>query len=564
MGRMRWGVITVGLTLVCLVVPSLSSADENPIDRSEYGHLSGGLTHLFAAGGGVGGGSLPKSTCTSTGDPAANVRLNCDSDTSPDNETPITTDPTNPNHLLAGSNDYFITVKGSGIQERVPTGFFTSFDGGQTWTDGQIPMGNGGSGGNGDPSPAFDAKFGTAHMAQLSAAVGQSSPNAGHIDASISTSSDGGLTWKPPVTVDIGQASIGPSATGVFLDKEWLVADNNPSSPHYGRLYLSWDRIEFNKGAFLRSPVDFAYSDNAGKSWSRPIDISGSNPAFCTANQGPAGPAGACDESFFSYGAVEPNGDLVVGFMNQQHSAAWEVANEFEDQIMTVTSHDGGVTWSNPVHVADMEDGGLESITFSDYPANVDGRATQTGFQFRTGSWGNLNVDPVTGKLYAVWTDNSDGAHDVASPVTDTNVFMSVSSNEGATWSAPIRVTSGVTDKWFPWVAARGGKVGVVYQEEAGDGSGTYVTNMATSTNDGASWSYQTVSNAVSDADHSVWFQAHAPDCATCSRFIGDYIGMAFDTLGRAHITWTDMRRDLSIPALGRTGKAEDDMYARR
>ena len=42
--------------------------------------------------------------------------------------------------------------------------------------------------------------------------------------------------------------------------------------------------------------------------------------------------------------------------MNQQHSAAWEVPNEFEDQIMTVTSHDGGVHWSNPVHVADMED----------------------------------------------------------------------------------------------------------------------------------------------------------------------------------------------------------------
>ena len=90
------------------------------------------------------------------------------------------------------------------------------------------------------------------------------------------------------------------------------------------------------------------------------------------------------------------------------------------------------------------------------------------------------------------------------------------------------------------------------------------MTNLATSTNDGASWSYQTVSNAVSDADHSVWFQAHAPDCATCSRFIGDYIGAAVDTLGRIHMTWTDMRRDLSIPALGRTGKAEDDMYAQR
>jgi hypothetical protein len=401
-------------------------------------------------------------------------------------------------------------------------------------------------------------------MAQLSAAIGQNSPNAGHIDVSVSTSYDGGVTWKPPTTVDIGQASIGPSANGVFLDKEWLVADNYPSSPHYGRLYLSWDRIEESKGAFMRSPVDLSYSDDAGKTWSRPVEITGSNPAFCTANQGPVGPPGACDESFFSYGAVEPNGDVVVGFMNQQHSAAWEVPNEFEDQIMTVTSHDGGVTWSNPVHVTDMEDGGLEGIVFSDYPANVDGRATQTGFQFRTGSWGNLNVDPVTGKVYVVWTDNRDGAHDVANPVTDTNVFMSVSSNEGATWSAPIRVTGGITDKWFPWVAARGGKVGVLYQEETANGSGMYETNLATSLNDGASWSNQTVSTAPSDADHSVWFQAHAPDCATCSRFIGDYIGLAFDTLGRAHMTWTDMRRDLSIPALGRTGKAEDDEYAQR
>ena len=364
------------------------------------------------------------------------------------------------------------------------------------------------------------------------------------------------------MTVDVGHASIGPSATGVFLDKEWLVADNYPSSPHYGRLYLSWDRLEFSKGAFLRSPVVLSYSDNAGKSWSRPVEISGSNPTYCTANQGPVGPAGACDESFFSYGAVLPNGDVVVGFMNQQHEAAWESANEFEDQVLTVTSHDGGVHWSAPVHVDDLEDGGIEGISFTDYPANVDGRATQTGFQFRTGSWGNLNVDPVTGNLYAVWTDNRDGLHDVATPVTDTNVFMSLSTDSGATWSPPIRVTSGVSDKWFPWAAARGGTVGVTYQEEVG--TGLYVTRLAESTNDGASWSYQTVSNAVSDANHSVWFRANAPDCATCATFIGDYIGLDYDTLGRAHLTWTDMRRDIDIPAIGRTGKIQDDMYARR
>jgi hypothetical protein len=110
--------------------------------------------------------------------------LNCDNLISPDNETPIVTDPTNPDHLLAGSNDYFITLTGATIQARVPTGFYTSFDGGHTWVDGQIPMGNGASSGNGDPSPAFNRKFGTAHMAQLSAAQGQGGPFAGHIDVS--------------------------------------------------------------------------------------------------------------------------------------------------------------------------------------------------------------------------------------------------------------------------------------------------------------------------------------------------------------------------------------------
>jgi hypothetical protein len=565
MRRTRWlHLAVVVLALVGLAVPTLVLAgDEIPIERDEIPKVSGSLSHLLAGvGGGIGGGSLSNSTCTSSGNPAANVQLNCDDPISPDNETPVIADPLDPNHLLAGSNDYNLNVTGSQLHVRVPTGFFTSFDGGHTWIDGQIPMGNGASSGNGDPSPAFDSKFHTAHMAQLSAAQGAGSPNAGHIDVSVSTSDDGGVNWKPPVTVAVGHASIGPSANGVFLDKEWLVADNYPSSPHYGRLYLSWDQLEFSKGAFLRSPVVFSFSDDAGKSWSRPVEISGSNPVYCTANQGSAGPAGACDESFFSYGAVRPNGDVVVGFINQQHAAAWEVPNEFENQILTVTSHDGGVHWTDPVHVEDLEDGGSEGIVFSDYPANVDGRATQTGYQFRTGSWGNLNVDPISGNVYAVWTDNRDGVHDVPNPVTDTNVFMSVSTNGGTTWSAPIRVTSGATDKWFPWIAARGGKVGVAYQEEAGPG--TYVTRLATSTNNGASWSYQTVSNAVSDVNHSVWFRAHAPDCDQCATFIGDYIGLAFDTLSRAHITWTDMRRDISVPQIGRTGKAQDDVYAQR
>jgi len=192
--------------------------------------------------------------------------------------------------------------------------------------------------------------------------------------------------------------------------------------------------------------------------------------------------------------------------------------------------------------------------------------ARQTGHQFRTGSWSNLAVDPVTRDAYVSWTDNRDGAHDVANPVTDTNVFMSKSTNEGQTWSAPIRVTSGPADKWFPWITARGGKVEVLYQDGTYDwpNRNLYGETLATSTNGGATWSYQEVDTALSDPNHSVWFQAHAPDCPTCSRFIGDYIGAAIDSLGRTHMLWTDMRRDLSVPQLGRTGKGQDAEYARR
>jgi hypothetical protein len=138
---------------------------------------------------------------------------------SPDNEVPIVADPANPNPLLAGSNDYQLTLTGSVILARVPTGFFTCFDGGRSWVDGQIPIGNGAARGSGDPSPAFDTRFHTAHMAQLSAAQGRFGPFAGHINVSVSTSRDGGVTWGQPVKVDIGHASTSPSANAVFLER---------------------------------------------------------------------------------------------------------------------------------------------------------------------------------------------------------------------------------------------------------------------------------------------------------------------------------------------------------
>ena len=560
--RTNW---LTALLMVAVCIATLSSAPPAAAEqgRSSYRNkVSSWLLKLeeFAESGAVGGGQIDNSTCTTSGTPAANIDLACDDQISPEDEPAIAVDPDNPNHLVAGSNDYHVFFTGATLQVRVPTGYFVSFDGGATWIDGQVPQGSGASGGNGDPSPAFNRKFGTVHMAQLNASCGAS---CGSISVSVATSADGGLTWANPVTVAQGSGSLTPAASGIVNDKEWLVADNSPTSPHYGRLYVTWSRFLLKAGTYIESPIYFSYSDDAGKTWAPGRAISGANPTYCTFQN--AGPAGVCDQNQFSVPVVLPDGTVVVHFANEQHSAAWEPDEQFEDQLMVVRSTDGGKTWSAPIHVVDLEDSGVEEAVFRDYPANVDGRGTQTGHQFRTQSAQGMTVDPSTGALYAFYTDNRDGVHDTDQPVTRTNVFLSVSKDSGLTWTER-RITAGDGDRWMPWGGARNGVVQVMYMDGAYDwpNRNLYGITLATSLDAGVTWTYQRVDTALSDPDHSLWFRAGVSGCEQCSTFIGDYNGLAIDSLGRTHLVWADMRRTTTVPQVGQTGTPGDIEYARR
>jgi hypothetical protein len=60
------------------------------------------------------------------------------------------------------------------------------------------------------------------------------------IDASVSgaavltsRSTDGGLTWENPVTTS--------ESSGTFYDKNWITCDTWAQSPHYGNCYQEWD-----------------------------------------------------------------------------------------------------------------------------------------------------------------------------------------------------------------------------------------------------------------------------------------------------------------------------------
>src|SRR5438445_4687092 len=192
--------------------------------------------------------------------------MNCDTINTPHNETTIAVDPADPNHMVAGSNDFV-------VRPNVPTigflvsSFYTSTDGGATWFNGHIPS----TGFNeaGDPGVAFNSKFADVHFVQLGESLGLGSRGNVVSGVQVSTSNDGGVTWGKPVLV--------PRGTRSFDDKPAIAVDNNPASSHYGRMYVSWTRFLLT-GA---SPIYLAYSDDGAQTFSAPKEISGSG-SFCT------------------------------------------------------------------------------------------------------------------------------------------------------------------------------------------------------------------------------------------------------------------------------------------
>ena len=605
------------------------------LDPGSSGSTSGGSGQLSVT-------QIERYRCTvaagaAYGSPAGAMDISCNDpqpygqDFNPDNELAIAVNPKVPTHLLAGSNDYFYRFNNStgARQAIVPTGFFTSMNGGASWVDGQIPMQSGN--GAGDPSPAFNGKLsgntpqtGWAMMAQLENNGGLGGPFVSQGNVSVSWSSNGGITWNPPVVAMKGKgASIGPANNAIFFDKEWLTVDNFPSSPHYGRAYLVASRyLNDLHGAYDESPVYFAYSDNGGRSWSAPKEISGSNP-LCSAQS--AGPAGECDEDSFAIPEVAPNGDLVVHFANGNIDAGWETAGEYEQTLLAVKSTNGGTTFSAPVVIASLEDGA------ADTPWSVIGRQTVTGHQIRWQSPGNITADPRNSQHWAVvYNDNFAGVHDNApasclddipgsapdynpcNAVTNTNIYLAESWNGGATWTQRIPLDTAPGNQWFPWADFRSdGSLAVAYDsnenvnDPGGDRDDTFnhvlltiaprtapggaavVTGREVLTPNGAGrqpteqvdislthWSGQYV-------PESAWPRICGPDGYSdppvtnaagkdCNVFDGDYTGLAVGSDNRANVVWTGLNRRAVSPqidaytGLPHDGYAQDAMFARR
>jgi len=520
---LRYCVLAVAAVgFAAVLVGGVAAQDEPKPDAG----MAGKITAVAGFDKQHGPHGLVECTATSGG---ANTNLDCD-DPFPNNEPDIEVDPVAPGHMIASSNDY-----GSCCDQ-----FYTTFNAGATWTTGNMSKNNPQQTGS-DPVTAIDRKHGVAIHTSLNYSFQNPTGEACRGDVTVSTSSDGGVTWAPAVVVDSG-FGCDLSNTQLFNDKEWIVTDNNPTSPFYGRTYLTWTKFISASGSFQSSPIFESHSDDGGKHWTKAHEISGANPAICTFQV--SGPAGRCDEDQGSAPTVGPDGTVYVGFENEQNRALWESGEVFDDQYLLVKSTDGGATWSSPSFVVGLEDGSR------DYPLNADDRQTLTGYQMRVWSVGALVASPrapENGRLALVFSDNRSGTHDSANPVTNSDVFLMTSTNGGASWSGPMQVDSSPTDQWFPWVDINptNGTIGVLYNDRRVADPTLY--DVALKEFPGAK---TIVSTAPSHPTQSQFFQAGVPGCEHCTLFHGDYINIAYGSDGHANMVWTDMRDPSDTPGL--------------
>ena len=227
-------------------------------------------------------------------------------------------------------------------------------------------------------------------------------------------SDDDGATWLPGV-----QAA--PGAFAGDIDKQWHAVDNFPGTGQ-GTVYV-----------LFRDRALFSYSPTR-------IYLTRSTDGGATFQ-----PSGRVEITAGSGWVHGPR--VVVGPDHSVYAFWFDVLTYPQFGIRMRRSTDQGVTFGAPVTVVSLDMGGL-------------------GLEFPTNSHVHAAVNPVSGHLYAVFNDDVAG--------TDrADVFLTISTDLGATWSAPVRVsTDGTTnDQFFPTLAVTpdGSKLFVTWYDRRSD-----------------------------------------------------------------------------------------------
>lgn len=295
-------------------------------------------------------------------------------------------------------------------------------DGGRSWHHAPVPGLTTAVGGTWDRASDPVLAWGPDGSLYLSVLVFDTTCPSG---VTVSRSTDGGRTFGAPVVVHASQTC------DVNDDKNWLVVDNSPRSPHRGRLYQFWTAfLTAPDGSDAGSPQWLRYSDDHGRTWSDVVTVSG--PHDSTQNSQPMiRPDGSVTDAYMFF--PDGGGDTPEHQVNAAARARAAAPAAEGDVVLARTSADGGRTWGGEVTITHDAGEGPDGIRCC-LPS--------------------ATADPVTGELYLAW--------DSATP----NLVALSRSRDGRHWSAPIPVNPGVpatTDMVNVDVSAYAGQVFVSY-----------------------------------------------------------------------------------------------------
>ena len=453
-----------------------------------------------------------------------NLQVNSDSNPPlPQNETQIVHSVFNDKVAIGAANDYI----NGGSQ------LYRTTDGGQTWTTQDRSSATLETrdfcGGGGDPALTYSRRDHAFYFAQL-CFFRNFLPS----EIEVIRSTDNGKTWTGSLTGSYPVSNFSPKLgdfnPALFYDKEQITVDNNPSSPHYGRIYVTYVKFHMLPNGFSDyCPAQVAYTNNIDPNGDGDLtDAVWHHTGIAPDNPGGNGKGPSANQGVQP--VVDNQGGLDVSYMTE------ECNTSLDHGIFMRRSTNGGSSFGPALKI--NKDG-----QWADNP-NPDDLLQHKKARIAASTSAPLVFNPVDNSLNYIVQNNVDRA------TSGADISFTKSKDYGQTWSKMQFVaTNGAgkpapKDQFFPWmdVDPQGNLHAIWFDNRNAPKNVRIETFQGDSGIGGQNWSNTDISTKSWNPNSS-FFGSGA--------FIGDYNGFAAGN-GVMYPLWTDGRDTPGAP-LGQT-----------